>query len=119
MVPARRRFSLPATVTFIFSKHGEKVVAHALDFDLVAVADTHQEAERKIRLAVKTYVEYGLSKNWTDEIIFPAPDEYWDELGHATIALMDPIEVADLSMRTFFARPRYEADASRGVAVPA
>jgi hypothetical protein len=119
MVPEKRQFSLPATLTFIFSKDGEKTVAHALDFDLVAVADTDEEATRKIRLAVKTYVEYGLSNNWVDEIIFPAPDEFWEKLRSAKISLMKPIKVADQSMRTYFARPTNEANASRGVAVPA
>jgi len=119
MIPEKRQFNLPATVTFIFSKDGEKTVAHALDFDLVSVADTEEEAKRKIRLAVETYVEYGLSKNWVDEILFLAPDEYWDKLENATIRIMEPIEVADRSMRTYFARPHHEANAGRAVVVPA
>lgn len=119
MVPEKKHFSLPTTVSFLISKDRDKIVAHALDFDLVAVADTEEEAKRKIRLAVKTYVEYGLSNNWADEIIFPAPDEYWDKLKYATIAIGETIEIADMSIRAYCARPYHEENVSGRVAVPA
>jgi hypothetical protein len=62
-------FNLPMMLTFLESKNGHHVV-HSLDFDIVSVADTEHEAWEKARLAVKTYVEFGLSKGWYDYIAF-------------------------------------------------
>ena len=102
------------------------VTAHALDFDLACVAPSEQEADRKIRLAVKTYIEFGLSSGWADEILFPAPEEYWDKLRDATITLGEPIRIVDTrQMLVFLATPRHritprhETHEAGGVAVPA
>jgi|GEM_PF-3643985 hypothetical protein len=73
-----------------------KVVAHSLDFDLVAVGADEEGAFRKLRLALKTYLEYGLSNGWVDDICFPAPSEYWEPFLKATsMRSMDPIEIDD------------------------
>jgi hypothetical protein len=73
-------------------------VAHALDFDLVAVSGTRAKAVDKLRLAVKIYVEYGLLNRWTDDIIFPAPADYWLRLQGRMAEIMSPIEIEDTRM---------------------
>jgi hypothetical protein len=93
----RRAFRLPMTAAFTCHQRKDgKIVAHSLDFDLVSVADNEEEAFRKLRLAVKTYVEYGLSNNWADDIHFPAPSLFWDKFQRSkSVKTMDPIEVED------------------------
>ncbi len=53
-------------------------IAHALDFDLVCTADTLEVAERRIRSAIKSYIEFGLESGWGEYIEFAAPQEFWE-----------------------------------------
>jgi hypothetical protein len=91
------------TATFGVQKREDgKIVAHALDFDLVAVSDTAERAIDKLRLVVKTYIEYGLNNNWAQDIIFPAPDEFWERLSPGVPgAIMAPIEIEDNRLFVF------------------
>jgi len=96
MPQERRTFQLPMMATFSVSEREGKHIAHALDFDVVCVSDTEEKAIEKLRLSVKTYVEYGLSNGWADDIIFPAPSPYWELLSPETpIKLMAPIVIVD------------------------
>jgi hypothetical protein len=85
----RKPFNLPMTLTNLMVHNG-KHVAHSLDFDIVCAADNEKEAWDKLRLAIKTYVEYGLSNGWQDFIIFPAPKEMWDKLTPETPLQLGP-----------------------------
>jgi hypothetical protein len=119
MLPERRPFQLPVSLSFCSYRDPEtgKFVFHAMDVDLVSVADTEQEAMRKIRLAVKNYIEFGLSNNWVEDIIYPAPKEYWDVLAEATeVGMMEPIQVMDRRMIAYLAKSVHEV---RPVAVSA
>src|SRR5215471_18716431 len=75
----RKPFNLPMMLTNLLVRNG-KHVAHSLDFDIVCVGDNEKEASEKLYLAIKTYVEFGISKGWEDYIHFEAPQEYWDKL---------------------------------------
>jgi hypothetical protein len=69
-------------------------VAHALDFDLVCTANTSSEAENNLRLSVKTYIEYGLNNGWDEDIMFPAPKEFWDKISKDTpVRIGEPIQI--------------------------
>lgn len=88
-------FALPMMLTFLESNNG-KHVAHSLDFDIVAVGDNEDDAWGKLRLAVKTYVEYGLSNGWKDHIMFPAPQEFWDKITPDMVTrILEPITLGD------------------------
>jgi hypothetical protein len=90
-----KSFNLPMMLTFLESKNGNHVV-HLLDFDIVSVGQTEAEAWDKARLSVKTYVEFGLSKGWSEYIPFPAPQEYWDKITPDTqTRIADPIMIAN------------------------
>jgi hypothetical protein len=93
----RAAFELPMTATFsLYQRVDGKFVAHALEFDLVAIADTQKEAEQELRLAVKIYIEYGLFKGWRKDIRFGAPQECWDHLtSDSCISIGPPIEIKD------------------------
>ncbi len=53
--------------------------AHALDFDLLCEAPSREKVIEKLELSVKAYIDFGLSKGWSEDIIYPAPQEYWDK----------------------------------------
>jgi hypothetical protein len=112
-------FRLPLSITFgSYERRDGKWVYHALDFDLVSVADTKSKALEKLRSSVKTYVEFGLSKNWHDDIIFPAPDEYWERLPQQgkVVEMLHPIEIEDTRVQVYDAPLTHEP---RRVAVSA
>jgi predicted RNase H-like HicB family nuclease len=95
--PERKAFELPMMSIIRYSEEQEGFVAHALDFDLVAVGTTEEEATEKIRWAIKAYIEYGLKNYWEDHIIFRAPEALLDELSpeNTTLKIMEPIIVQD------------------------
>ena len=91
-----RAFRIPMTGAFLSCQREDgKVVVHSLDFDIVAVSADEATALKKIRLAVKTYIEYGLSNNWTEDILFPAPAEHWDRFMNAPKSTLPPIDIED------------------------
>ncbi len=96
--PERKAFKIPMTGAFVSHRRESdgQTVVHALDFDLVAVDPDCETAFQKIRLAVKTYVEYGVSNNWVDDICFPAPVGYWEPFRKASsMNSMAPISIED------------------------
>ena len=95
----KKPFNLPMMLTNLMVHNG-KHVAHSLDFDIVCVADTTEEAWSKLALAIKTYVEFGISNAWQESIIFPAPQEYWDKITPDTpLQLRPPITIAGIERK--------------------
>jgi hypothetical protein len=95
----KKPFNLPMVLTNLMVHNG-KHVAHSLDFDIVCVADNAEEAWQKLCLAIKTYVEFGISNGWQDSIIFPAPQEAWDKLTPDTpLQLRPPILIAGVERK--------------------
>jgi hypothetical protein len=91
-----RAFRIPMTGAFLSCQREDgKVVIHSLDFDIVAVSADEASALKKIHLAVKTHIEYGLSNNWIEDIIFPAPAEYWEQFMNAPKSTSPPIDIED------------------------
>lgn len=104
----RRPFQLPMSAfTINYQDHKtQKYVAHSLDFDLVCVGDTDEQAADNLRLAMKTYVEFGLSQGWIDEIHFRAPQEFWNRLTPETPVRLGPtIYIDNQSMLVVRAQP--------------
>lgn len=105
----RNPFRLPLSITFATREREDgKWVSHSLDFDLVSVADTKEKALAKLRLSVTTYVEFGLMNNFTEDIIFPAPDEVWARLNNKVVEMLPSIEVEDMRMRVYGATIAHE-----------
>ena len=81
-MPARRPFVLPTTVTITFRpEKGGGVTAHALEFDLASTGKNRQDADRKISVAIQSYIEFGLLNGWTEDIRYPAPAQFWPPEG--------------------------------------
>jgi len=81
-MPAQRPFALPTTVTIIF--HPEPsggITAHALEFDLASTGTDRDDADRKVSLAIQSYIEFGLLNGWAEDIRYPAPEKFWPPKG--------------------------------------
>ena len=87
--------TLPMTTVFTVQRGMARSVARALDFDLVAVGPTDEDALLKLRLAVKAHVEFGIKNGLCKEDIqVPAPQEFWDILTpESSIRIGEPIQV--------------------------
>lgn len=78
--PAPISFALPMMTYFLITKHHDRVVAHALDFDLVAVGPNEEHALIKLRRAIKAHVEFGIQNDLDKDILFKAPNEFWKDV---------------------------------------
>jgi hypothetical protein len=108
MLPHRKPFKLPMTVNVCGypAKDGQSRVAHALEFDLACVGKTDEEALDKLRLALRIYVEYGLVNDIAEDIIYPAPDEFWQILAQSkSVNVLDEIDIMDWRVMIHSATP--------------
>lgn len=102
-LPPRRPFKLPTSVTIIFRPDPDgKTSAHALDFDIVSTGADELEARDKIRLAIVSYIETGLLNEWTEDILYPAADEFWPAPG-AKLEVGDPIHIMSRNLLVYSA----------------
>lgn len=69
-------------------------VAHCLEMDLVATAETREAAVRDLVAVVRAHVRYAVEQDNLAHLFKPAPDAYWAKLANAE--LIDTQEV-DLS----------------------
>lgn len=60
-----------------------RVVAHCLNFDLVATANDVKEAERRLDLLVRYHVASYMSTNGASGINRQAPSEFWAQYTEA------------------------------------
>jgi hypothetical protein len=103
--PAGRQLGLPKTAIFSVKKTRTRAVAHALDFDLVAVAATPELALQKLRSAVKHHIEFGFEHALSsDTIEKKAPQVYWDRIYTGIFTLGEDIEVDHQRIRTLTTR---------------
>lgn len=106
--------SFPVKVlNYLFSENkGGRMVAHCLNFDLVATATDIQEAERRLDLLVRYHLASYMSTNGASGIDQPSPAEYWEQYTealregrvrpkatlHITLPELSPIKLADRDM---------------------
>ena len=95
MNPKSSPFRLPKSLTWLYIKSPGRVVAHNLDFDLVAVGKNMAEAKSRLALCTKAYVEFGLSQGLQEFIVRPAPEDLWDKVLDSKIAGSDPVILID------------------------
>lgn len=78
--PLALPLTLPMIAMIAVTNHPHKTIAHALDFDLVSVAASEEEAIAKVRLAIKHHIEFGIKNDLNLDIRFPAPQKFWEAL---------------------------------------
>ena len=76
------------------------ITAHALDFDLAATGVDRSEALEKIRLSIRSYIEFGFSSGWAEDIRYPAPDRFWPPEG-TKFETLAPIEIMHQSLLVY------------------
>jgi hypothetical protein len=110
MLPPRKPFELPASVTIRFHPEPNgQITAHALDFDLVATGLDRAAALRKVRLAVRTYVELGFLNGWVEDIRYPAPEKFWPPEG-MKFETIEPIVIMGRTLLVYSESPLAHAD---------
>lgn len=66
-------------LNYLFSVNAKnRVVAHCLNFDLVATANDSEEAEHRLDLLVRYHLASYMTTNGASGIDEPAPSAYWD-----------------------------------------
>ena len=104
-MPPRMPFALPTSVTITFRpEKAGRITAHALDFDLVATGKDKADADRKVTLAVQSYVEFGLLNGWGDDIRYPAPKEFWPPEG-TQLTVSGTINIMSRNLLVYSASP--------------
>ncbi len=56
-----------------------RFVAHCLNFDIVATAESMEEAERRLDTLVRFHIESYLNSNGMSGLSGPAPDEFFSQ----------------------------------------
>lgn len=98
---AGSHLDLPMMAIFTVRTSNKRSVAHALDFDLIAVGSSHEDALSKLRAAVKSHIEFGFRKGLCkDDIQMRAPKACWDKIVNASLTLGEDIEVDHHRIRT-------------------
>jgi hypothetical protein len=101
IVEAGHQLDLPMLTIFAVKAGTSRAVAHALDFDLVAVGASPEVALQKLRAAVKHHIEFGFKNGLlAKDIRIAAPKECWDKMSNANVTLGEDIEVDHQRIRT-------------------
>jgi len=69
---------------YLFTKKTDRVVAHCLDLDLVAVAGDIDTAEHRLDSAVKAHIAWAYAAGNNAALSCHAPREYWISMNRAT-----------------------------------
>lgn len=75
----RKNKDTSISVNILIKKEDDAFIAHCLELDIVAVADTADDAQREIISLVCAQVDYAFSNNNLDNLYHPAPAEIWSE----------------------------------------
>lgn len=66
-------------VNVLVKKEGDSWTAHCLELDIVASANTAEEARQDMIDLVVEQIKYALSNDNMENLFFPAPKEVWEE----------------------------------------
>jgi hypothetical protein len=69
---------MPKLLNYLISESPGKTVAHCLDLDLVAVAETKAKATEDLNELVRRQMRFITANLTLDDLNFRAPQEYWD-----------------------------------------
>jgi autonomous glycyl radical cofactor GrcA len=68
---------------YLFVEKIDRVVAHCLELDIVAVAANTEIAERRLNALVSEQLVRAYGSGNFDQLFFRAPDELWEAMKHA------------------------------------
>jgi len=73
-----------------FDIEDELILAHCLEFDIVAEGYTEKEATKNILNAIVNHVIFCIANDNIDKILNPAPSEYWNRYYFESIPTRKP-----------------------------
>jgi hypothetical protein len=68
----------PRFLHYMISHQKNKVIAHCLDYDIVAAADDQEEAIQRLNFIVRSHVETAHRYKNESALQHKAPQEFWD-----------------------------------------
>jgi len=68
-------------------------VAHCLDLDIVTSANEEDEAIRRLDSLVIAQIQFALNTGNFQNLIFPAPKEYWDRFMRAATTRIQTLKI--------------------------
>ena len=67
------------SVNILIKKEDKLFVAYCLELDIVAVAETADQAQKKIISLICAQLDYAFANNNLDNLYHPAPPEIWSD----------------------------------------
>lgn len=87
------------TVNILIREEEGLFVAHCLELDIVATADSLQQAKEDMISLIGAQISYAFSNNNLDYLYHPAPPEVWKEF-YACRALLEEQEEYPLAVES-------------------
>jgi hypothetical protein len=75
----RQTSDLSFNTNILIKKEDGMFVAHCLELDLVAVADSRDQARRECVALICAQIEYAFAHNNLQNLYHPAPQDVWTE----------------------------------------
>lgn len=75
---------------YLLSESNDKHIAHCLDLDLVATADTRKDAAQKLDRLVKATIEIALATQQFANLATRAPQNFWIEFADGKTIELEP-----------------------------
>ena len=67
------------TLNVLIKKEDDVFIAHCLELDIVATANTSNQAQKEIVSLIDAQVSYAFENNNLENLYHPAPPEVWKE----------------------------------------
>ena len=75
---------------YLLSESDGKHIAHCLDLDLVATAETRGESAQKLDRLVKATIELALATQQFTNLATSAPQNFWNEFADGNAVELEP-----------------------------
>lgn len=75
----KKSADISLSVNILIREDDNMFVAHCLELDIVAVAETLDQAQREVVSLICAQVDYAFSNNNLSNLFHPAPPEVWAE----------------------------------------
>lgn len=78
-ITGKKSADISLSVDILIKEDDNMFVAHCLELDIIAVAETLDQAQREVVSLICAQVDYAFSNNNLSNLFYPAPPEVWAE----------------------------------------